>query len=129
METLSMGGRFFKTEELELIEQRRLEALLAITTKHSEEVQSLKSQLEQADSKFNKAAEQIKAFEKEIKALREHNPDRMKKQIKRLQEQSRAATTENSTLKNKQKQLQQQRNWSWISLRRKCQKLRLNQPK
>ncbi len=108
METLSMGGRFFKTEELELIEQRRLEALLAITTKHSEEVQSLKSQLEQADSKLTKAAEQIKAFEKEIKVLREHNPDRMKKQIKRLQEQSRTATAENGTLKTKQKQLQQQ---------------------
>ena len=87
MGTLSMGGRFFKSEELELIEQRRLEALLEITTKHSEEVQGLKSQVEQADGKAVKTANQIKGLDKEIKTLREQNPDRMKKQIKRLQEQ------------------------------------------
>ncbi|CAM3644710.1 hypothetical protein [Parendozoicomonas haliclonae] len=108
METLSMGGRFFKNEELELIEQRRLEALLDITTKHSEEVQGLKSKLEQAEGKSVKAADQIKVLDKEIKTLREHNPDRMKKQIKRLQDQNRAMTAENNTMKTKQKQLQQQ---------------------
>ncbi|MTI14359.1 hypothetical protein [Sansalvadorimonas verongulae] len=108
MGTLSVGGRFFKNEELELIEQRRLEALLEITTKHTEEVQSLKSQLETADGKVVKAGNQIKGLDKEIKVLREQNPDRMKKQIKRLQEQNRDMTAENKALKSKQKQLQQQ---------------------
>ncbi|MRI34345.1 hypothetical protein EOPP23_15255 [Endozoicomonas sp. OPT23] len=112
MGTLSAGGRFFKDEELEIIEQQRLQALLEITEQHTKEVTQLKSRLEAAESKAEKFGKQIKNDENELKTLRASNPDRMKKQVKRLQEQNRTLTTENGTLKTKQKQLTQQLNTS-----------------
>lgn len=108
MGTLGMNEQRGGSDQAGLVEQRRLEALLDLTTKHSKQVQSLKSQLEQAESKAAKATGQVKGMENELKTLRAQNPDRMKKQIKRLQEQNRLVVTENNTLKTKQKQIQQQ---------------------
>ncbi|MCK5894216.1 MAG: hypothetical protein KAG53_07355 [Endozoicomonadaceae bacterium] len=79
-----------------------------ITSLHTKEVQGLKSQLEAAEQKVLKFSIQAKGLDGEVKTLRAHNPDRMKKQVKRLQEQNRVLTTEKNTLKSKQKQLQQQ---------------------
>ena len=36
MGTLSAGGRFFKSEELDIMEQQRLQALLEITEQHDQ---------------------------------------------------------------------------------------------
>ena len=108
METSTAGGNPIISEEQALVEQRRLEALLEITTSHNKEVQGLKSQLEAAEKKVMKFSVQAKNLDGEIKNLRAQNPDRMKKQVKRLQEQNRVLTAENNTLKSKQKQLQQQ---------------------
>ena len=108
MGTLGMNEQRGGSDQAGLVEQRRLEALLDLTTKHSKQVQSLKSQLEQAETKAAKATGQVKGMENELKTLRAQNPDRMKKQIKRLQEQNRLVVTENNTLKTKQKQIQQQ---------------------
>lgn len=111
MGTLSMGGNIETgSNEMELIEQRRLAALLEITEQHNKEVSQLKSRLETAEKKAEKAGGQLKTLENELKALRASNPDRMKKQIKRLQDQNRVLTGENGTLKTKQKQLTQQLN-------------------
>lgn len=108
MDTSTLGGTPIISEEQALVEQRRLAALLEITTSHKKEVQGLKSQLEAAEKKVTKFSVQAKSLDGEIKTLRAHNPDRMKKQIKRLQEQNRDLTAENNTLKSKQKKLQQQ---------------------
>ncbi|WP_252180022.1 hypothetical protein [Endozoicomonas sp. 4G] len=112
MGTLSAGGRFFKNEELDVIEQQRLQALLEITDQHDKEVTQLKSRLDAAEQKAEKLNKQVKSADNELKTLRASNPDRMKKQIKRLQEQNRTLTSENGTLKTKQKQLTQQLNAS-----------------
>lgn len=112
MGTLSAGGRFFKNEELDVIEQQRLQALLDITDQHDKEVTQLKSRLDAAEQKAEKLNKQVKSADNELKTLRASNPDRMKKQIKRLQEQNRTLTTENGTLRTKQKQLTQQLNAS-----------------
>ena len=109
MGTLSMGGNIETgSNEMDLIEQRRLAALLEITEQHNKEASQLKSRLETAEKKAEKAGSQLKSLENELKALRASNPDRMKKQIKRLQDQNRVLTGENGTLKTKQKQLTQQ---------------------
>ena len=110
MGTLSMGGNIESSSEMDLVEQRRLAALLEITEQHNKEVSQLKSRLETAEQKADKAGGQLKTMENELKTLRASNPDRMKKQVKRLQEQNRTLTGENSTLKTKQKQLTQQLN-------------------
>ena len=111
MGTLSMGGNFESgNNEMELVEQRRLAALLEITEQHNKEVSQLKSRLETAEKKADKSGGQLKTMENELKTLRASNPDRMKKQIKRLQDQNRVLTGENSGLKTKQKQLTQQLN-------------------
>ena len=89
METSTAGGNPIISEEQALIEQRRLEALLEITSSHNKEVQGLKSQLEAAEKKVMKFSVQAKNLDGEIKTLRAQNPDRMKKQVKRLQEQNR----------------------------------------
>ena len=108
MGTLSMGGSIDTNHEMDIIEQQRLAALIEITEQHNREVNQLKSRLETAEKKAEKAASQLKNMENELKDLRASNPDRMKKQIKRLQEQNRILTGENSGLKIKQKQLTQQ---------------------
>ena len=110
MGTLSMGGSIDTSNEMDIIEQQRLAALIEITEQHNKEVSQLKSRLETAEKKAEKAAAQLKTMENEFKELRASNPDRMKKQIKRLQEQNRALTGENTGLKSKQKQLTQQLN-------------------
>ncbi|MGI9277062.1 MAG: hypothetical protein ACR2PT_19730 [Endozoicomonas sp.] len=112
MGTANMGDRFVKNDEMEIIEQQRLQALIEITEQHNKEVNQLKSRLEAAEQKADKLGKQAKSTEVELKNLRASNPDRMKKQIKRLQEQNRVLTGENGTLKNKQKQLTQQLNTS-----------------
>lgn len=112
MGTLSAGGRSMNTEEMDIIEQQRLQALIEITEQHNKEVNQLKSRLEAAEQRADKLGKQVKSADNELKALRASNPDRMKKQIKRLQEQNRALTGENGTLKTKQKQLTQQLNAS-----------------
>ena len=108
MGTLSMGGSIDTSNEMDIIEQQRLAALIEITEQHNKEVSQLKSRLETAEKKAEKAAAQLRTMENELKELRASNPDRMKKQIKRLQEQNRTLTGENSGLKSKQKQLTQQ---------------------
>ena len=108
MGTLKMGDGFDESKHQELIEQQRLEALLRITEEHDKEVQKLKSQLEQAVGKASKSGTLVKELENELKILRAQNPERMKKQIKRLQEQNRSILTENTASKNKIKQLQKQ---------------------
>ncbi len=108
MGTLSIGGSFETNNEMELVEQQRLAALIEITEQHNKDVSQLKSRLETAEQKSGKADSLLKNVENELKTLRASNPDRMKKQVKRLQEQNRALTGENSTLKTKQKQLTQQ---------------------
>ncbi len=108
MGNLNVGERFTTNEDMDIIEQKRLQALIEITEQHNKEVSQLKSRLETAEKKADKLNSQLKTADNELKSLRVHNPDRMKKQIKRLQEQNRALTGENSTLKSKQKQLTQQ---------------------
>ncbi|WP_263079152.1 hypothetical protein [Endozoicomonas sp. Mp262] len=108
MGNLNVGDHFVKNEDMDIIEQNRLQALIEITEQHNKEVSQLKSRLETAEKKAEKLNKQVKDADSELKSLRVHNPDRMKKQIKRLQEQNRALTGENSTLKSKQKQLTQQ---------------------
>ena len=108
MGTLSTGGSIDTSHEMDIIEQQRLAALIEITEQHNREVNQLKSRLETAEKKADKAAAQLKNMENELKDLRASNPDRMKKQIKRLQEQNRILTGENNGLKIKQKQLAQQ---------------------
>ncbi|MDD7804725.1 MAG: hypothetical protein PUP46_04015 [Endozoicomonas sp. (ex Botrylloides leachii)] len=108
MGNLNVGDRFVTTEETDIIEQKRLQALIEITEQHNKEVEQLKSRLETAEKKAEKLNNQVKTADAELKSLRVHNPDRMKKQIKRLQEQNRVLTGENTTLKTKQKQLTQQ---------------------
>lgn len=110
MGTLSMGGSIDTSNEMDIIEQQRLAALIEITEQHNKEVSQLKSRLETAEKKAEKSAAQLKTMENELKELRASNPDRMKKQIKRLQEQNRTLTGENTGLKSKQKQLTQQLN-------------------
>ncbi len=110
MGTLSMGGSIDTSNEMDIIEQQRLAALIEITEQHNREVSQLQSRLETAEKKAEKATVQLKTMENELKELRASNPDRMKKQIKRLQEQNRTLTGENTTLKSKQKQLTQQLN-------------------
>ena len=118
MSTLSMGGHSVQEDEQCALEQARLEALLQITTSHKKEVQGLHSQLESAERKATKLDGQVKSLDAELKTHRASNPDRMKKQIKRLQEQSRVMSVENNTLKSKQKQLQQQLQNSKLELER-----------
>ena len=109
MGNLNVGDRFVNTsEDMDIIEQNRLQALIEITEQHNKEVTQLKSRIETSEQKSEKLNKQLKAADAELKSLRVHNPDRMKKQIKRLQEQNRALTGENTTLKTKQKQLTQQ---------------------
>ena len=110
MGTLSMGGSIDTSNEMDIIEQQRLAALIEITEQHNKEVSQLKSRLETAEKKAEKAAAQLRTMENELKELRASNPDRMKKQIKRLQEQNRTLTGENTGLKSKQKHLTQQLN-------------------
>lgn len=109
MGNLNVGDRFVNTsEDMNIIEQNRLQALIEITEQHNKEVTQLKSRIETYEQKSEKLNKQLKAADAELKALRVHNPDRMKKQIKRLQEQNRTLTGENTALKAKQKQLTQQ---------------------
>lgn len=108
MGNLNVGDRFVVNDDMDMLEQNRLQALIDITEEHSKEVNQLKSRLETAEKKAGKLDSQIKSSDSELKSLRVHNPDRMKKQIKRLQEQNRLLTGENTTLKVKQKQLTQQ---------------------
>ncbi|MCW7552502.1 MULTISPECIES: hypothetical protein [Endozoicomonas] len=112
MGTLNVGGHFANTEEMDIIEQQRLAALIEITEQHNKEVTQLKSRLEAAEQKAEKLDKLVKSSENELKNLRASNPDRLKKQVKRLQEQNRGLTGENNTLKSKQKQLTQQLNSS-----------------
>lgn len=112
MGTLNVGGHFANTEEMDIIEQQRLAALIEITEQHNKEVTQLKSRLEAAEQKAEKLDKLVKSSENELKNLRASNPDRLKKQVKRLQEQNRGLTGENNTLKTKQKQLTQQLNSS-----------------
>lgn len=112
MGTLNLGGHFANTEEMDIIEQQRLAALIEITEQHNKEVTQLKSRLEAAEQKAEKLDKLVKSSENELKNLRASNPDRLKKQVKRLQEQNRGLTGENNTLKSKQKQLTQQLNSS-----------------
>ena len=112
MGTLNVGGHFANTEEMDIIEQQRLAALIEITEQHNKEVTQLKSRLEAAEQKAEKLDKLVKSSESELKNLRASNPDRLKKQVKRLQEQNRGLTGENNTLKSKQKQLTQQLNSS-----------------
>ena len=72
MSTLSRGESFNSEKERDLVEQRRLSALVEITKQHNRESSELKPKLNQLES--------------EIKALRASNPVRMKKLINRLQE-------------------------------------------
>ncbi len=104
----SMGDQPIQGDAQIALEQARLEALLQITTEHSKEIHSLQSQLDAAEKKSSKLDAQTKILEQELKVHRAINPDRMKKQIKRLQEQNREVTLENNMFKSKQKQLQQQ---------------------
>ena len=112
MGTLNVGGHFANTEEMDIIEQQRLAALIEITEQHNKEVTQLKSRLDAAEQKAEKLDKLVKSSENELKTLRASNPDRLKKQVKRLQEQNRGLTGENNTLKTKQKQLAQQLNSS-----------------
>ena len=112
MGTLNVGSHFANTEEMDIIEQQRLAALIEITEQHNKEVTQLKSRLEAAEQKAEKLDKLVKSSENELKNLRASNPDRLKKQVKRLQEQNRGLTGENNTLKTKQKQLTQQLNSS-----------------
>ncbi|AMO56498.1 hypothetical protein GZ77_06845 [Endozoicomonas montiporae] len=112
MGTLNVGGHFANTEEMDIIEQQRLAALIEITEQHTKEVTQLKSRLDAAEQKAEKLDKLVKSSENELKNLRASNPDRLKKQVKRLQEQNRGLTGENNTLKSKQKQLTQQLNSS-----------------
>ena len=107
MGTLSAGGRFFKKEELDIIEQQRLQALLEIIEQHDKEITQLKYRLAVAGQKADKLGKQVKNADHELKTLKASNPNRMKKQIKRLQEQNRTLTTKNGNLKTKHKQLTQ----------------------
>ncbi len=118
MSTLSMGDHSVQENDQHTLEQARLEALIQLTTSHKKEVQGLLSQLESAERKANKLEGQVKALDNELKAHRASNPDRMKKQIKRLQEQNRVMVVENNTLKAKQKQIQQQLQSSKLELER-----------
>ncbi|RRJ84761.1 hypothetical protein [Aestuariirhabdus litorea] len=119
MSKLSMGGRFIKQEELEAMEQQRLAALLEITEKHNTQVAELTAQLEDAQQQAERASEalqgekrgaaqRLRALEDELKSLRALNPERMKKQNKRLQEQNRALTADLNAQKGKNKQLNEQ---------------------
>ncbi|WP_426417738.1 hypothetical protein [Aestuariirhabdus sp. LZHN29] len=119
MSKLSMGGRFVKQEELEAMEQKRLVALLEITEKHSAQVSELTAQLEVARKEAARATELLqnekrdtasrqRSLEEELKGLRALNPERMKKQGKRLQEQNRALTADLNVHKSKNKQLNEQ---------------------
>lgn len=112
MGTLNVGGHFANTEEMDIVEQQRLAALIEITDQHSKEVTQLKSRLDAAEQKAEKLDKLVKSSDNELKNLRASNPDRLKKQVKRLQEQNRGLTGENTTLKTKQKQLTQQLNTS-----------------
>ncbi len=119
MSKLSMGGRFMKQEEIEAMEQQRLIALLEITDKHNAVVAELTRQLEQAKQQAERAVGSLKSEKQAftirlreqddaLKALRAFNPERMKKQTKRLQEQNRVLTAEVNTQKSKNKQLNEQ---------------------
>lgn len=120
MPALTREDHFIQDEEQIRLEQTRLKVLLQITDDHKKEVQGLQSQLENAERKASKLDSQVKVLDNELKTHRAFNPDRMKKQIKRLQEQNRTMSIENNTLKAKQKQLQQQLQNSKLELERLC---------
>ena len=100
-----MGSQQVEQNEKELLEQQRLEALLEITEQHDKNVAQLRSRLETAEKKYDRLISKSKSDENELKVLRASNPDKLKKQVKRLQEQNRELTDENVALKVKQKQL------------------------
>ncbi|MCL6414855.1 hypothetical protein MIB92_04270 [Aestuariirhabdus sp. Z084] len=119
MSKLSMGGRFVKQEEFEAMEQSRLVALLEITEKHNALVADLTAQLEAAQQQAERATENLKSekrdaqtrlktLEDEVKVLRALNPERLKKQNKRQQEQNRGLTADLNAQKSKNKQLNDQ---------------------
>ena len=92
MSTLSMGGNTDTNHEINMIEQQRLAALIEIDDQHNKEINQIKSRLETAEQKAEKAESQLKNIDNELKTLRASNPDRLKKQVKRLQDQNRALT-------------------------------------
>ena len=108
MGDMHSNNQYVRSEDLDVIEQNRLQALIEITEQHSKDVSQLASKIQIYELKSVKQNQKIKDADTQLKSLRVHNPDRMKKQIKRLQEQNRAMNVENTALKVKQKQLTQQ---------------------
>jgi chromosome segregation ATPase len=111
MSTLKLGGRFVSQEELNQMEQRRLAALLEIQEKHAREISVAETSYRELEEAHAKLQQTLDAFRQEqsgalgeLKRLREINPERIKKQVKRLQVQNRQLTTENRTVKQKLKE-------------------------